>query len=107
MDAVEWAKRAEELGAGEFLLNSIDADGTLGGYDVELCRGIADCTSVPVIASGGAGSAEHIYDALTEGRAEAALIASITHYSMHAIADIKKYLSDRGVTVRPTPLPAA
>jgi cyclase len=103
---VEWAQRAEELGAGEFLLNSIDADGTLSGYDVELCRAIADRTSVPVIASGGAGSAEHIHDALTEGRAEAALIASITHYSMHAIADIKQYLSDRGVTVRPTPLPA-
>jgi cyclase len=103
VDALEWAKRAEELGAGEFLLNSMDADGTMAGYDVELCRTIADAVSVPVIASGGAGIPEHIYQALTDGRAEAALIASITHFSMHAIADIKNYLRQRGVPVRPTP----
>jgi len=102
VDALDWAKRAEELGAGEFLLNSIDADGTMAGYDVELCRTIADAVSVPVIASGGAGTPEHIHAALTEGRAEAALIASITHFSMHAIAEIKTYLKDRGVPVRPT-----
>jgi cyclase len=102
VDAVEWAQRGEELGAGEFLLNSMDADGTLGGYDVELCRAIADRTGIPVIASGGAGSPEHICDVLTEGRAEAALIASITHYSMHAIAEIKSYLAERGVPIRPT-----
>jgi cyclase len=102
VDALDWARRAEDLGAGEFLLNSIDADGTLAGYDVELCRTIADAVSVPVIASGGAGSPEHIHAALTEGRAEAALIASITHFSKHAIAEIKGYLHERGVPVRPT-----
>jgi cyclase len=101
VDALDWARRAEDLGAGEFLLNSIDADGTLAGYDVALCRTIADAVSVPVIASGGAGTPEHIYAALTEGRAEAALIASITHFSKHAIAEIKSYLHERGVPVRP------
>jgi len=106
VDALDWAKRAEELGAGEFLLNSIDADGTMAGYDVELCRTIADAVSVPVIASGGAGTPEHIHAALTEGRAEAALVASITHFSMHAIAAIKSYLRQRGVPVRPTPFMA-
>jgi len=104
--ALDWAKRAEELGAGEFLLNSMDADGTMAGYDVELCRTIADAVSVPVIASGGAGTPEHIHAALTEGRAEAALIATITHFSMHAIAEIKNYLRQRGVPVRPTPFMA-
>jgi len=102
VDALDWARRAEDLGAGEFLLNSIDSDGTLAGYDIELCRTIADAVSAPVIASGGAGSPEHIYAALTEGRAEAALIASITHFSTHAITEIKQYLADRGVPVRPT-----
>jgi cyclase len=102
VDALEWAKRAEELGAGEFLLNSIDADGTMSGYDVQLCRTIADAVGAPVIASGGAGTPEHIYAALTEGRAEAALIASITHFSRHAIAEIKHHLRQRGVAVRPT-----
>lgn len=102
VEAVEWAQRGEELGAGELLLNSIDADGTQAGYDIELCRAVADVVSVPVIASGGAGSPEHIYAALTEGRAEAALVASITHFSTHAIAEIKGYLSERGVSVRPT-----
>ncbi len=102
VDALEWAKRAQDLGAGEFLLNSIDADGTMAGYDVALCRTIADAVSAPVIASGGAGTPEHIHAALTEGRAEAALIASITHFSMHAIAEIKTYLKERGVPVRPT-----
>jgi len=106
VDALDWAKRAEELGAGEFLLNSMDADGTMAGYDVELCRTIADAVSVPVIASGGAGTPEHIHAALTEGRAEAALIATITHFSMHAIAEIKNYLRQRGVPVRPTPFMA-
>ena len=102
VDALEWAVKGECLGAGEIVLNSMDADGTMAGYDVELCRTIADAVSVPVIASGGAGTPEHIYQALTQGRAEAALIASITHYSMHAIAEIKTYLRDRGVPVRPT-----
>jgi cyclase len=102
VDALEWAVKGEGLGAGEIVLNSMDADGTMAGYDVELCRTIADAVSVPVIASGGAGTPEHIHAALTEGRAEAALIASITHFSMHAIAEIKTYLKDRGVPVRPT-----
>jgi len=101
VDALEWAIRVEELGAGEILLNSIDADGTMQGYDIELCRTIADAVRIPVIASGGAGTPEHIYQALTEGRCEAALIASIAHYSTHPIAEIKHYLAERGVPVRP------
>jgi len=107
LDALEWVQRAEELGAGEVLLNSIDADGTLAGYDIELCRTIADAVGVPVIASGGAGTPEHIHQALTEGRCEAALIASIAHYSAHPIADIKHYLAERGIPVRPTALAAS
>jgi len=104
VDALEWAVKVEELGAGEILLNSIDADGTMQGYDLELCRTISDAVRIPVIASGGAGSAEHIYQALTEGRCEAALIASVAHFadaSAHPIADIKGYLAERGVAVRP------
>jgi cyclase len=102
VDAVEWARRGEELGAGEIVLNSMDADGTMGGYDVELCRTVADAVGIPVVASGGAGTPEHIYEALTEGRAEAALIASIAHFSEHPIAEIKHYLAERGVSVRTT-----
>jgi len=101
VDAVEWAQEAERLGAGEILLNSIDADGTMTGYDIELCRAVADVVSIPVIASGGAGTPEHIYEALTEGRCEAALIASVAHFSTHPIAEIKRYLTERGVPVRP------
>ena len=103
-DALEWAVKGESLGAGEILLNSIDADGTMQGYDIELCRTIADAVRIPVIASGGAGTAEHVYQALTEGRCEAALIASLAHYSdtsEHPVAEIKKYLAERGVAVRP------
>ena len=101
VDVIEWAQRGEELGAGEIVLNSIDADGTMAGYDVELCRTIADAVCIPVIASGGAGTPEHVFQALTEGRCEAALIASIAHYSAHPIAEIKQYLATRGVPVRP------
>jgi cyclase len=101
VDALEWAVKGESLGAGEILLNSIDADGTMQGYDLELVRTIADAVRIPVIASGGAGTPEHIYQALTEGRAEAALIASVTHFGTHGIAEIKRYLADRGVPVRP------
>ncbi len=104
VDAVEWARRGEELGAGEIVLNSIDADGTMAGYDISLCRAVADAVSIPVIASGGAGTPEHLYQALTEGRCEAALVASIAHYSAHPIAEIKQYLGERGVPVRPTPV---
>ena len=104
VDVVDWARRGEELGAGEIILNSIDADGTMQGYDIELCRAVADAVRIPVIASGGAGAPEHICQALTEGRCEAALIASVAHFadaSAHPIADIKKYLAERGVAVRP------
>ena len=103
IDAVEWACRAEELGAGEILLTSMDADGTQAGYDLELTKAISSSVKIPVIASGGAGTLEHILEAFTIGGAEAALIASITHYGKMTIADIKKYLAEHGVQVRPIP----
>jgi len=101
VDALEWAVKGEALGAGEIVLNSMDADGTRQGYDIELCRTIADAVRIPVVASGGAGTPEHIYRALTEGRAEAALIASVAHFGAHGIAEIKRYCAERGVCVRP------
>ena len=100
MDAVEWAKKAEALGAGEILLTSMDGDGTKAGYDLKLTRAIADAVSIPVIASGGAGSLEHFYDALTEGGADAALAASLFHYKELEIREVKEYLRDRGLPVR-------
>ena len=100
IDAVEWAVKAQELGAGEILLTSMDADGTLAGYDIPLTRAIAEAVSIPVIASGGAGSIEHMYDALTDGKADAALIASIVHSGTYTVREIKEYLRGRGVTVR-------
>lgn len=100
LDAVEWAKKVNELGAGEILLTSMDADGTKAGYDLKLTRQIADAVSIPVIASGGAGTKEHFYDALTEGGADAALAASLFHYKELEIMDLKNYLADRGVSVR-------
>ncbi|MCM1282056.1 MAG: imidazole glycerol phosphate synthase subunit HisF [Muribaculaceae bacterium] len=100
LDAVEWAVEANRLGAGEILLTSMDCDGTKAGYDVELTRKIADSVSVPVIASGGAGTMEHFYDALTEGHADAALAASLFHYKEMEIMELKDYLSGRGVPVR-------
>lgn len=100
LDAVEWAKKANELGAGEILLTSMDADGTKAGYDLELTRQIADVVSIPVIASGGAGEKEHFYDVLTEGGADAALAASLFHYKELEIMDLKNYLAGRGVSVR-------
>ena len=100
MDAVEWAMRADRLGAGEILLTSMDCDGTKAGYDVELTKTIAEQVSVPVIASGGAGTKEHFYDALTEGKADAALAASLFHYKELEIMDLKTYLAERGVSVR-------
>lgn len=100
IDAVEWAIKVTELGAGEILLTSMDADGTKAGYDLELTRIISENVSVPVIASGGAGNMEHFYDALTEGRADAALAASLFHYKELEIMDLKKYLQSRGVSVR-------
>ena len=100
MDAVEWAMKADRLGAGEILLTSMDCDGTKAGYDLELTRMIAENVSIPVIASGGAGTKEHFYDALTEGKADAALAASLFHYKELEIADLKDYLAGRGVPVR-------
>jgi cyclase len=100
IDAVKWAVEAEKLGAGEILLTSMDGDGTQAGYDIELTRAVADSVGIPVIASGGAGTLEHIYDALTAGGADAALIASIVHYQIYSIRQIKEYLAERGVSVR-------
>lgn len=100
MDAVEWAVRANRMGAGEILLTSMDCDGTKAGYDLELTRIIADHVSIPVIASGGAGTKEHFYEALTEGGAEAALAASLFHYKELEILDLKQYLAQKGVSVR-------
>ena len=100
IDAVEWAKRAERLGAGEILLTSMDCDGTKAGYDISLTRAISDAVSIPVIASGGAGTLEHFYDALTEGGADAALAASLFHYKELEICQVKQYLAERGTAVR-------
>ena len=100
IDAVEWAMKVEKLGAGEILLTSMDCDGTKAGYDLELTRQIAENVSIPVIASGGAGTKEHFYEALTEGKADAALAASLFHYKELEIMDLKNYLAGRGVSVR-------
>ena len=100
LDAVEWAMKAERLGAGEILLTSLDCDGTKAGYDIELTRRISENVSIPVIASGGAGTKEHFYEALTEGKADAALAASLFHYKELEIQDLKEYLRDRDVSVR-------
>lgn len=100
IDAVEWAKRVYDLGAGEILLTSMDCDGTKAGYDIELTRAVAEAVSVPVIASGGAGTMAHFYDALTEGKADAALAASLFHYKELEIRDLKEYLASRSVSVR-------
>lgn len=100
IDAVEWAVKAEKLGAGEILLTSMDGDGTKAGYDLELTRAISESVSIPVIASGGAGTMEHFYDAFTTGKAEAALAASLFHFKEMEIRDLKKYLHERGISVR-------
>lgn len=100
IDAIEWAKRVCQLGAGEILLTSMDCDGTKAGYDIELTRAISEVVSVPVIASGGAGTMEHFYEALTEGKADAALAASLFHYKELEIVELKKYLREKGVSVR-------
>ena len=102
IDAVGWAQRMEAYGSGEILLTSMDRDGTKAGYDIALTRAIADAVSIPVIASGGVGSLEHIYDGLTQGRADAALAASIFHYQEYTIRDCKAFLAERGVRVRKT-----
>jgi cyclase len=100
VDAVEWARRVEKLGAGEILLTSMDRDGTKIGFDIELTRAIAESVQIPVIASGGVGTLEHLYDGLVEGKADAVLAASIFHYREFTVIDAKKYLRERGVNVR-------
>ena len=100
IDAVEWAKKVEALGAGEILLTSMDGDGTKAGYDLELTRAISEAVFIPVIASGGAGTLEHFYEALTEGKADAALAASLFHFKELEIKEVKQYLRDKGVSVR-------
>ena len=100
LEAVAWARRVEELGAGEIVLTSMDADGTKAGYDLPMTRAVADAVGIPVVASGGAGSPEHLVRVLTEGRADAALAASIFHYNEYGIEATKAYLAERGVPVR-------
>ena len=100
LDAVKWAQRAVELGAGEILLTSMDADGQLAGYDLDLTRSVSEAVTVPVIASGGAGTLEHLHQAFTEGMADAVLAASIFHFGAYSIAQAKEYLEDRGIPVR-------
>lgn len=100
IDAVEWAMKANALGAGEILLTSMDGDGTKAGYDIELTKIISENVSIPVIASGGAGTREHFYEALTEGKADAALAASLFHFRELTIKEVKEYLQERGVPVR-------
>jgi cyclase len=99
LDAVKWAVEAEKLGAGEILLTSMDADGTKAGYDNELNKAVSDAVNIPVIASGGAGELEHLYDAIVKGGADAVLMASITHYENYTINQMKEYLSSRGIPV--------
>lgn len=100
IDAVEWAKEAASRGAGEILLTSMDYDGTKNGYDIELTRTVAEAVNIPVIASGGCGTLQHIYDVLTDGKADAALAASIFHYREFSINDVKTFLRGRGIEVR-------
>ena len=100
LDAIQWARQGEELGAGELVVNSIDADGTKAGYEIRLTRTIADAVRIPVIASGGGGSLEHIYEVLTEGHADAALVASMLHYGEFTVREIKEYLIGKGIKVR-------
>ncbi|MEA5570437.1 imidazole glycerol phosphate synthase subunit HisF [Calothrix sp. UHCC 0171] len=100
IDALSWAREVEKRGAGELLVTSMDADGTQAGYDLNLTRAIADAVQIPVVASGGAGTCEHIHSALTDGRAEAALLASLLHYGQLTVSQIKNYLRDRQVPVR-------
>jgi cyclase len=98
-DAVEWAEQVQELGAGTILPTSMDADGTQAGYDIPMTRAIADTVTIPVIASGGAGSLEHLYEAIVEGHADAVLVASIAHFGKYSIRQMKEYLRDRGIAV--------
>ncbi len=101
LDAIEWAREAEQRGAGEILLTSMDADGTKSGFDIELTRAVAEAVNIPVIASGGAGRLEHFLEAVTMGKAEAALAASLFHYNELTMSDVKRYLAQHGIPVRP------
>lgn len=103
LDAIEWAKRAQDLGAGEILLTSMDGDGTQRGYDLELTRTVSEAVSIPVIASGGVGNLEHLYEGIVEGKADAVLAASIFHFGTYTIGQAKAYLAERGVPIRPAP----
>ena len=100
MDALAWAIEGERLGAGELVVNSIDADGTKEGYELALTRMISEAVSIPVIASGGAGTPSHLYEVLEEGKADAALVASMVHYGEYSVSGIKRYLDDRGLKIR-------
>lgn len=100
LDAIEWAKRGVNLGAGELVVNSIDTDGTRDGYEIQLTRTIAEAVSVPVIASGGAGKPEHLHEVLTEGKANAALVASMVHYGDYTVSSLKQYLARQGLPIR-------
>jgi len=100
VDVLEWAREAEDRGAGEILLTSMDADGTLDGYDIPVTRAVADLVQIPVIASGGAGALEHFCQVLTEGGAQAALAASLFHYGDLSVEQVKAYLAERGIAVR-------
>lgn len=100
MDAIEWAAKCEELGAGEILLTSMDEDGQKKGYDIALTRAVSEKVNIPVIASGGAGALEHFYDAFTEGKADAVLAASLFHFGEIPIPKLKKYLNEKGISVR-------
>lgn len=100
IDAIEWAKQVEDLGAGTILPTSMDADGTQAGYDIPMTRAVADAVSLPVIASGGAGKLEHLYEAIVDGHADAVLVASIAHFGTFTIAQMKQYLKDKGLSVR-------
>jgi cyclase len=99
-DALEWARQVEALGAGEILLTSMDRDGTGAGYDLELTRAVSEAVGIPVIASGGAGTLAHLADGVTEGKADAVLVASIFHFGQHTVGEAKRYLRERGVPVR-------
>lgn len=100
LDALDWIRKGERLGAGEVVVNSIDADGTREGYELALTRAVAEAVSIPVVASGGAGKPEHLYEVLTRGKADAALVASMVHYGDYTVAELKQYLHERGVKVR-------
>ena len=100
LDALQWAKEGERLGAGELVVNAIDADGTRSGYELALTRLLSEAVRIPVIASGGAGQPSHLYDVLTEGKADAALVASMVHYGHYTVSELKRYLHQRGVKVR-------